>query len=96
MLSKVLSKHRFSTSELKSGRYNSVKAKPWRQLCGKRRPSNFLCATGVQVFSGPILDEGGKNIAQTLALELMSQIPDLELPPVGQELDGAFAEPGWA
>jgi hypothetical protein len=73
----------------------SVKAKPRGQLRGERRPSNFLCATGVQVFGGPILDEAGKNIAETLALELMSQIPDLELSPIGQKLERAFAEPGW-
>ena len=72
-----------------------VKAKPRWQLRSERRPSNFLCATGVQVFGGPILDEGGKNIAQTLALELMSQIPDLELAPVRQELERTLAEPCW-
>jgi hypothetical protein len=74
----------------------SVKAKPRGQLRGERWPSNFLCATGIQVFGGPILDEAGKNIAETVTFELMSQIPNLELSPIRQELERTLAEPGWA
>ena len=59
-----------------------IETEPGGQLRGERRPSNFLCATGVQVFGGPILDEAGKNIAETVTLEIVSQIPDLELSPV--------------
>jgi hypothetical protein len=73
-----------------------IKTEPRGQLRGERRPSNFLCATGVQVFGGPILDEAGKNIAETVTFELMSQIPDLELSPIRQELERTLAEPGWA
>jgi len=85
----MLSKNRFSTSEALKAGGSLIKTEPRRQLRGKRRPSNFLCATGVQVPGGPILDEAGKNIAQTVALELVSQIPDLKLSPVRQELDRA-------
>jgi hypothetical protein len=85
----MLSKNRFSTSEaLKAGGSFSQNQTTAVAAC-KRRPSYFLCATGVQVFGGPILDEAGKNIAQTVALELVSQIPDLKLPPIRQELDRA-------
>jgi len=88
----MLSKNRFSTSEALKAGGSLIKTEPRRQLRGKRRPSNFLCATGVQVPGGPILDEAGKNIAQTVALELVSQIPDLKLPPIRQELKRALAE----
>jgi hypothetical protein len=77
-------------------RHSSVKAEPWRELRGKWRSPNFLCATRVQISGGSLFDKVGKNIAQTIALELMSQIPDLELSPVRQELERVLSEPGWA